>query len=482
VIHALRAIKHADVVPHLGNALANDASPMNREAALETLAQMGYITACPYLYTALVDDKDPGVRQKAAIALATIAQDQSIPALKKCLSEDENENVREAAAEALGLIRHLGGVAPLCQALEADQSENVRRRAALSLGEIGDVTAIPVLSKVLAQNKRAVIRYSIIQALSGIDHVDTIAPLVRTLLEDDDIGVPEKAAIVMQAKGTMDWQEKANQIIRALQQGKQQRSDTRAPFVLLAMQPPQEQLAANSHLRTDFLIEKALDQDDRMTAILAKLIIDSASESVLLAGERINSYEKTHQTPPDKFRKLRIEIGGETALDPIMQVLQDDLQIYFRKPISELNQLTQNNWQKTILYAQYGFLARITMSIVVFIVGMVLLSISSWRIMFGQLDQAQLFGAGISFVSGLGSMLLVIYRGPLREIRESVNDLGIASAAFIAYIHRVLQISHTFSFHYLKQQITFEALEKSSKLIKDAMDDTTGRLQAYKAN
>jgi hypothetical protein len=79
-------------------------------------------------------------------------------------------------------------------------------------------------------------------------------------------------------------------------------------------------------------------------------------------------------------------------------------------------------------------------------------------------------------------MLLVIYRGPLREIRNSVNDLGIASAAFIAYIHRVLQISHTFSFHYLKQQITFDAVEKSSKLIKEAMSDTTGRLQADKTD
>ena len=176
---------------------------------------------------------------------------------------------------------------------------------------------------------------------------------------------------------------------------------------------------------------------------------------------------------------MRIEIGGERALDPIIGILQDDLERHFRKPIADLNNLTQSNWQKTILYAQYGFIARITMSVVVFLVGMVLLSISSWRRMFGQLDQTQLFGAGISFVSGLGSMLLIIYRGPLREIRDSVNDLGIASAAFIVYVHRVLQISHTFSYYYLKQQITFETMEKSSALIREAMNDTTIRLQTH---
>jgi len=68
--------------------------------------------------------------------------------------------------------------------------------------------------------------------------------------------------------------------------------------------------------------------------------------------------------------------------------------------------------------------------------------------------------------------LLVIYSGPLKEIRQSVNDLGIANASFIAYVHPVLEISHTFSFYYLQQQITFQEMEKSSKLIQEAMFDT----------
>jgi len=74
-------------------------------------------------------------------------------------------------------------------------------------------------------------------------------------------------------------------------------------------------------------------------------------------------------------------------------------------------------------------------------------------------------------------MLLIVYTGPLREIRRSVNDLAIGSAAFIAYVHRVLEISHTFSFYYLRQEISFEEMKKSSDMIEDAMNDTVSMLR-----
>lgn len=95
----------------------------------------------------------------------------------------------------------------------------------------------------------------------------------------------------------------------------------------------------------------------------------------------------------------------------------------------------------------------------------------------GQLNLAQWIGPGVTFISGLSTMLFIVYRGPLNDIRNSVNDLGIASASFIAYIHRVLQISHTFSFYYLKEQITFEEMKKSNALIEDAMKDTVKTLK-----
>jgi hypothetical protein len=159
-------------------------------------------------------------------------------------------------------------------------------------------------------------------------------------------------------------------------------------------------------------------------------------------------------------------------IDPVKEVLQASLEEYFQEPITRLNDDTRQMWQKTIRYAQYGFLARIWMSVIIFLVGLVILAISSWRIIFGDLSSEQLFGTSLTFVGGLGAMFAVIYSGPLKEIRKSVNDLGIASAAFIAYVHRILEISHTFTFYYLKEKMSFEEMVKSNKLIDEAMSST----------
>ena len=73
-------------------------------------------------------------------------------------------------------------------------------------------------------------------------------------------------------------------------------------------------------------------------------------------------------------------------------------------------------------------------------------------------------------------MLLIIYTGPLKEIRQAVIDLGTASAAFIAYVHQVLETSHTFRFFYTQEKMDFEEMEKSSAIIRDAMTHTIAAL------
>jgi predicted RNA-binding Zn-ribbon protein involved in translation (DUF1610 family) len=195
------------------------------------------------------------------------------------------------------------------------------------------------------------------------------------------------------------------------------------------------------------------------------------------------------------YSDARIKIDGENisfvcpdcgkALDILrtakIKKLEKDLDKNFQPPITKLNKETQEMWQATVKFAQYGFVVRMGLSVIAFIVGMILLILSSWQIIFGKLTLEQMLGPGISFASGLGTMFYVVYRGPLKEIRQSVGDLGIASAAFIAYIHQVLQISHTFSYYYINQQITFEEMNRSSELIKKAMIATVSVLYPQQA-
>lgn len=116
------------------------------------------------------------------------------------------------------------------------------------------------------------------------------------------------------------------------------------------------------------------------------------------------------------------------------------------------------------------------MSLTVFILGALLVVVSASAALFGELDQTAMFGAGTSFVGGLGAMLAVTYRGPLRDVRDSVRDLGSATVLFTGYTHRVLQISHVFSAAYLRGEADLATVEQTTRLLEEASRTTSALL------
>jgi hypothetical protein len=249
------------------------------------------------------------------------------------------------------------------------------------------------------------------------------------------------------------------------------RSDARDRLVR-ALRPLPEEGATDPEALPRRLIAAALTarQDERLGKLLADLL-DVIVGDKDRAGELINRYQQQNHISDDDLLVLRSQIGGRTTLAPIMRTLEARQIEYFQNPIKYLNDTTQANWLKTIGYAQKGFVVRMIMSVVVFVVGMTLVIASVVEILFGSRSLADLVGPGITLVGGLASMLAVVYSGPLKDIRQSVNDLGVASAIFIGYVHRILEISHTFSYYYLNKEITYEEMTKSSALIAAAMQD-----------
>ena len=160
--------------------------------------------------------------------------------------------------------------------------------------------------------------------------------------------------------------------------------------------------------------------------------------------------------------------------------LEKNLIEYFQKPLDQLNKETQSVWKRTVSFANMGFILRAGMSVALFLFGMYLMYDSYQLFKVNPDSTTAMFGAGVPFLTGLGTMLSMVFWGPLREIRHAVSDVGAANVAFIAYIHRVLQVSHTFSHYYLNGKISFEELEKSGKLIEDTMDDAVRVLRNLK--
>jgi len=520
-ILVLNQLKRPSAMPLLGNSLVNDPDPSVRRFCLGSLEQQDNIQSIPYFQEALADDDDD-MRQAVTVSLGIAVRELVIAQQGDSGDEQEHLNllrqvtlanfnlllkqpitaqdvgivsVPEAAAMAFGLIGGTESVTYLCQYLnELQQEEEARseddeqefalvgkskvlRTVVTALGDIGEASATPCLSAVLQNNLDYRVRRLAASALGRMGHDNGIPVLAEAFLRDRSVDVRKIAGSSLTKFA--NWREKASQFIQALREGAEQRSQIDADGIITAVSPPQDE--QSPHQLTDYFISQAIayTDDERVMALMADLIIVSANGSKTMAGERITAFRDATGTTDERLQPLRVEIGGK-ALDPILGQLEKNLIEYFQKPLDQLNQETQDVWQRTVSFANLGFMLRAGMSVTLFFFGMYLMydSYQLFKSNPGATDA--LFGAGVPFLTGLGTMLSMVFWGPLREIRHAVSDVGAANVAFIAYIHRVLQVSHTFSHYYLNGKISFEELEKSGKLIEDTMDDAVRVLRNLK--
>ena len=508
VVQEMAARRDPTAIPYLGQALTADPNQGIRRISVGALEQVDGLAAVPYLQTA-VGDSDPITAERALYTLAialpplvagyenradAVAQQKAESLLKTLtiptlhtiltaetladLTDEAYTEVQRAAAIALGLTGDPAAVPVLGEALVAPMQEPAVLFAIMvALEKLPSQPATPFLAKLLQEDPNPKLKRQAARLLGKQPSPEALAALMRALVGQREREVRQAAEEALHS--VEDWPAKVALLVEVLQNSREERSTLDSVPLIRAVRPPAAVLNDTPHLLTDALIERAIpfNQDLRMTAIMAKLIIDSAEGIRNLAGDRLNLYQKNTNTAEALLQNLRFEIGGTTALAPIAALLQQDLKLYFQDPIKALNDKTQTMWHDTIWLARVGFTLRAGMSVILFMVGIYLTVSSYLYFVAGTLDTEGFFGAGASFVGGMGLMLATVYRGPLKDIRQSVVDVGTANAAFIGYVHRVQQISHTFSFLYLQGLITPEKAQALGNLIEDAMADTIRLLE-----
>jgi hypothetical protein len=332
--------------------------------------------------------------------------------------------------------------------------------------------AVPRLSDIAIHSQQPALRKRAVTELGSLAAEECIAPLTRCLLLDPEQEVREMAATALSAFPPAPVAVAALLEVGA-ENGIQAGGIDRRQIATALRRTIDEGFPDGSTPASQLL--KAAVSGNRRWPYLAALLVTVCGDSDS-AGRLVNAFEAEHGLDPEALRWLRIELGGPTALDPILDQLRDDLHTYFQMPVHALNEQTRKHWEQVLSDARTGFRVRMAMSVVVFAVGVTLLLISSWRFLFGDLDATSAWGAGVSFAGGISSMLLVVYSGPLRDIRQSVRDLGASNAIFIAYVHRVLQASHVFTALYLRERMTFEEASSAAALIKQAMQESIDAL------
>lgn len=437
--------------------------------------------------------KDTSTRQQNTAIIKQLTPKNLSSILTKALTSPD-EKVGEAAASAAIALGIIGGTQSrtiLCGFLEADLQQQaagteqvvlnevtvtIRINACNALGDIGDIDATPCLGETLRRHPHYRVRRIAASALNKLGDPRGIAYLVKAFLLDQNLDVRKVAKDTLIKQD--NWQEKTNQIIDYLAKtpGQTLFADN---YAIVQVMKSANTVSDEStpYPLTDYLIDLTISKhlkNEQLVARLADFIVISAGGSKKIAGERIAFYRDRADTAVtnETLQPLQIEIGGVTALDPILGQLEKNLEKYFQDPIKNLNDNTREVWRQTIFIAHTGFALRALMSVALFLIGGYLVLDSYQQFKTGDFDMAGFFGPGVSFVSGLATMLTMIFTGPLKEIRKAVSDVGMANTAFISYIHRVSQVSHTFSYYYLQGKISFKELDNAGKLIEDMTDDT----------
>lgn len=491
---AVRALE-GDVaaLDDLARVMRHDVNDNVRKAATEVLGTLGPV-AGPALQACLEDETEKTfIRKAAALSIGGAGLKEAAPSLEQALKSAQDFKFQLALVDALGAV----GAAPeLAAAVPRLKSGDVAGLAVTWLGKLGGpeaeraaiaaassqddrvrkaaITAIAKLKPLdgavtvasLSKDGDAGVRLRAVEQLAAFEDAVVVTPLVDRLLFDGAEAVRTAAAATLAGRPVS--REVITALVAALQQSGAARKDVQPALVAAALAPALKSGYPDGTTVFDALIEAALVADDRVNELLADLLSACCDENADMAGDLVNAYEKRHPGDAEALTRLRVALGGQRALDPILRQLQDDLRQFFQIPVDQLNTETRRAWERASERARQAFAVRVAMSVGVFVVGLLLVTASAAKFLFGSLDGAAAWGTGGTFVGGITTMLAVTYSGPLKDVRDSVRDLGSATAAFIGFVHQVLQISHTFSSLYLRDRITFEDTAKASDLLQKA--------------
>jgi len=505
-VRQFRDIYGEKAVDIISNIALHDANNNLRKLAVMALDSIGTNLVIPALLKCLEDESEPFIKKEIILALGHTKSNKIVNPLLKVLDKNPEIRIGIACIDSLlllslndaivslttiqykidykllsYLIKKIGDLgnsnqASMVEGYIDNKDENICLAALTALSKLLEPTLFVQKTKAIAigNDYSVKVKSRIAELLKNCGQEDAIKLLCELLFDSS-------AEVRNQAKdslaGINSWESKLDIFIPLLEKNIPQRSKLDANVIIQAIANNRTNTQLQKNLLAEKLIITSTKSNKALIPVYASLIVSVAEGKLSKAGEYIDQTQRNHKIDSKSIDQLRVEVGGKSALRPMLLELEESLNKYFQEPIHTLNEQTKEEWKKNIEAARIGFMVRMSMSVVVFLVGMVLLTVASYQFLFNDLSGNRLWGSGISFISGFGAMLLVIYTGPLKDIRQAISDMGASNAAFIAYIHRILQISHTFSAKYLSQNIDFDDTRKSCELISEAMLDTVSKLE-----
>lgn len=457
----------------LGDVLIEDRRSRSVRARAAAALGLPGSPALEELSQAARGDPEDSVRSAAVLAIAQYGGPEAAKALLKALESAKKGWLQANIIHALGQVPDSSAIGPLKERAGSPDSR-VAKAAITALARIDPSSLIALADDLLNEKTGAQVRRRLAAELGDCHTDDIIGPLARALVGDRDDEVRRAAAESLARRENIEA--KLSAIVDQITLQHRGRADLPCAMIVRAARYPAD--ATGAGRLTAQLLSSAVHAAPPLTGILADILVANADGDPDSVGSAIDAYEAEHQIDGRAFENLRVEVGGTLTLDPILKQLREDLRRNFQEPISELNRQTTDMWMATITSARRAFIVRTLMSICVFVIGVALIAASVVLVVFNKLTAIQAAGSGTAFAGGLAATLLTVYSGPLKDIRQSISDLGAANVAFIAFVHQVLQVSHTFTAHYMRESVSFDEAQQAAGIISSAAAAATAALAA----
>ena len=395
--------------PDLINLLKdNRKSEFERASASKFLGVIGSSKARQALMDRLPQEKSAIVRAQIATDLATyFTGDDRIELLVTQFDKERSLIGRRMFVRALTQSDSPSAVPKLVQLLD-EEDEYVRHRIAKAMGQMQIHEAAEQLVKRLYEEDVGFVTKAMLNALVVIEDHDTVPTFLKMLDQSKSTDI---LIAILEGLGDLPKSDTTEVIDRLLETVCHE-SPVASITATNVLVKKLDRAKAARHI-AELGLERTDPHDQKRIADALRVIGGTAATDYLAA-----------QTDNPQAQTLLEQIGGSQAVNAVVQ-RRMEVANRTTERVAEFDGQALDIFNRTIHEAKRGFNASLWMSIVIFAVGVILITIGAI-----QASQASLPGklydailGVITSATGLGTMLTMFYKGPTARIERAVANL-----------------------------------------------------------
>jgi HEAT repeat protein len=247
---------------------------------------------------------------------------------------------------------------------------------------------------------------------------------------------------------------------------------------------------AEIRVRAAHALKGALGATDAVSFIVEELLrLEEPPAAYFDALRRIDSKEAANvlsdnSRHPDSRVATRashalVQLGGEEAVRTLQAQRTKALDTYTQL-LGDADKQIMEQFNRLMEQAQRAFSMSMWMHGVIFGVGVVILAVSLYVALSQGFESFERY-VGVGAAAGsLGTLLLLFYKDPLKNIRGSVTSLVEVNVVFLGYVRQINQIDATFKQLFLASAgFGVEQMKQTVEQIQDSVKKTMEEVKAY---